>query len=205
MCASYIQDWPKWNLFLHLIELFSVLPEWVRICHGVGRCDLQNVWHPVRPGVERLQVKPFIRLEWINRVNSESVSHSVIRWPATCRAVLDSSKQVLDPKTGCLYMFGVLVLLSHDNHRHNLDSEAPLFQPRQHHLWDHERGIQQVGQAAPRRLRRLQLQCLGRAQGWACRYLRLISWWRFNVVRQYLTNYQKEWWHFWMDQSWCCL
>ena len=49
-----------------------------------------------------------------------------------------------------------------------------LFQPRQHNLRDHQRSVQQVRSPASRRLRRLQLQRVGRSQGWASRYLFII-------------------------------
>ena len=54
-----------------------------------------------------------------------------------------------------------------------------LFQPRQHNLRDHQRSVQQVRSSASRRLRRLQLQRVGRSQGWASRYL-FIIWWNIK-------------------------
>ena len=71
---------------------------------------------------------------------------------------------------------------------HNPYSYGPLLQPRQHHLRNHERGIQQVGQAAPRRLWRLQLQRLGRTEGRTCRYCLLICW---SVLMQYWSDIWK--------------
>ena len=46
---------------------------------------------------------------------------------------------------------------------HPVWSGAGRVQPRQHYLWHHERGIQQVRSSSPGRLRRFQLQCLGLA------------------------------------------
>ena len=54
-----------------------------------------------------------------------------------------------------------------------------LFQPRQHNLRDHQRSVQQVWSPASRRLRRLQLQRVGRSQGWASRYF-FIIWWNIK-------------------------
>ena len=42
--------------FSQLIELFAVLPEWVRICNRVRWRHLQNVRHTLGPRVECIQV-----------------------------------------------------------------------------------------------------------------------------------------------------
>ena len=42
--------------FSQLIELFAVLPEWVRICNRVRRRHVQNVRHTLGPRVECIQV-----------------------------------------------------------------------------------------------------------------------------------------------------